>query len=98
LDAADFGDVGFEVALDADLEGHGAGGAADAGAVEADADDALGGDVDELEVAAVGLDGGADEVEDAGDAFLEGGRGGRGCGHHCGMVGRRAWGGEEVGR
>ena len=59
----DFGDAFAEVALDSHLEGHGAGGAAVAGAVEADLYDAGGGDVYKLDVAAVGLDGGADEVE-----------------------------------
>jgi len=71
LELLDLRDVGFEISLDADLEGHGAGRAADAGAVEADADGSIRGDVDEFDVAAVGLDGGPDEVEDGRDSAAE---------------------------
>jgi hypothetical protein len=46
LDGPDLGDVSLEVALDADLEGDGAGGAAHARPVKADADGAVGGDLD----------------------------------------------------
>lgn len=42
-----------------------------ASAVEADLHDAGGGDVDELDVAAVGLDGWSDQVEDALDALAK---------------------------
>jgi hypothetical protein len=73
FDAGDFGDVGFEVAFDADLEGDHAARAADAGAVEADLDFAFGGDVDEFEIAAVCLDGGANEFEHLHDLFGDGG-------------------------
>jgi hypothetical protein len=71
FDAADLRDVFLQVALDAHLEGDGGGGAADACAVEADADDLIGGDPDEFDIAAIGLDGGADEVDDLGDALDE---------------------------
>lgn len=71
FDGGDFGDVVAEVFLDADLEGHVAGGAADAGAVEADADDACGRDVDQFQVAAVGLDGWPDFFKDSRDAVAE---------------------------
>lgn len=67
----DFGDVVAEVSLDAHLEGHVAGGAADAGAVEADADDAGGRDVNEFEVSAVGLDGGPDTFQDTRNAVAK---------------------------
>ena len=59
-DVADFGDFFLEVANDAVLERHVAGRAAVAGAVEADLNDAGGGNIHQLDVAAVGLDGGAD--------------------------------------
>ncbi len=71
FDGGDFGDAFFEGAFDADSEGHVGGGAADAGAVHADADDALVVHVNELDVAAVGLDGGADEVDDGADLVVE---------------------------
>lgn len=71
LNAADFGNVGFEISLDSGLERDGGGGAADAGAVHADLHEMVGGEADELDVAAVGLDGGADELDDFGDAFGE---------------------------
>src|SRR5687768_13597542 len=60
-DARHFRHAFAEVALDALVEGHAAAGAAVAGAVEADLDDAFGVHVDQLDVAAVGLDGGADQ-------------------------------------
>ena len=69
---SDFGDAFAEVAFDSHLESHFAGGAAVACAVEADLDDAGGGDVDELDVAAIGLDGGADEVEHILHAIADG--------------------------
>ncbi len=88
FDAADLGHVLFEVAFDAHLEGDGGRWATDAGTVEADADDLIGGDLDKLDVAAIGLDGGADEVDDLGDALEERGVGGGGCG----ATGRGLWG------
>jgi len=77
-DLGDFGDFFPEVAFDAHLEGHGAGGAAVAGAVEADLDDAGGSDVHQLDVASIGLDSWADEVDDGLDFFADGWGGG--CG------------------
>lgn len=68
-------DVCLEVSLDPALEGDGTGGAADAGTVETDLDDAFGGDVDEFEVSAVGLDGWADEADDPLDFLAEFARG-----------------------
>src|SRR5438105_3174901 len=64
-DAGDFGDALAEVALDSHLEGHRGRGAAVTGAVEADLDDAVVAHLDQLDVAAVRLNGRADEVEDA---------------------------------
>lgn len=63
-----FGDMGLEIAFKADLEGHSAGGASDAGPVEADFDDAVLGEADEFDIAAVGLDGWSDKADDLGDA------------------------------
>jgi len=90
FDAADLGNVFFEVALDAHLEGDGGGWATDAGAVEADADDLIGGDPDKFDIAAIGLDRGADEVDDLGDALEQRGVGRGGGG--CGATGRGLWG------
>ncbi len=67
FDGFDARDVGFDVFLDALGERHFGGGAADAGAVESDFDGAVVGEVDEFDVAAVGLDGWTDSVDDAGD-------------------------------
>src|SRR4051812_723352 len=72
-DGNDSGDLGHffaEVAFDAHLQGHGAAGAAVAGAVEANLDDAVAGDVNEFDIAAVGLYSGADQVDHALDFFL----------------------------
>ena len=71
-DFGDFVDVFGEVLFDAEFEGHGGGGAVDAGALEADLDDAVGSDGDEFEVAAIGLDGGSDLLDDFFDALGEG--------------------------
>jgi len=71
LDGGDFGDAVFEVSFDADAEGHVGGGAAYACAVHADFDDAIVGDFDEFDVAAVVLDGWSDAVDDECDAFVE---------------------------
>jgi len=99
LDSPDLGDVGLEVALDAGLEGDRGGGATHAGAVHADLDGVVGGEADELDVPAVGLNGWADEFDDAADAVgerggrgVEGGRGRRGverveAGHCARIVG-----------
>lgn len=81
--------VGPHVTFDALGERDAAGGAPDAGAEETDPGDALGGDVDELDVPAVGLDRWPDEAEDALDAFTDVGwllrpGGGRGRGHDAG--------------
>src|SRR5688572_19340107 len=54
-----------EVAFDALVERHAAAGTAVAGAVEADLDLPVGIDVDQLDVAAVSLHGGADQVDHA---------------------------------
>src|SRR2546430_7503019 len=64
-DRGDFGDFFAKVALDPHLQGHGAAGTAVTGAVETDLHDAVGGDVHKLDVAAVGLDGRADQVDHA---------------------------------
>lgn len=60
----DFGDSVFEVAFDADAEGHVGGRAADTGAVHTNFDYTCGCDFDEFDVAAVILDGGSDAVDD----------------------------------
>src|SRR5262249_43459355 len=62
-DLRDFRHFLPQVALDAVLEGHRAAGAAVAGAVEADLNNAVIADADKLDIAAIGLDGGADEVD-----------------------------------
>ncbi len=58
----------LEVAFDAHVEGDVAGGAADAGAEEADVDGAVGPGLDELNIPAVGLDRRPHELDDLGDA------------------------------
>ncbi len=63
--------MGLEVPLDAGLEGDRGGWAADAGAVHPDLDVVVGGEADELDVAAVGLNGRADEFDDSLDAVGE---------------------------
>ena len=74
---------------DAVLEGHRAARAAVAGAVEADLDDVVGGDVDDLDVPAVRLHRRADQVDHAlhpitdGVGLLIGGGGG-----HAGIISR----------
>lgn len=87
FDARDSRDVVPEVVLDAHLEGHAAGGAPDTGAVEADSDDAPWGDIDELDISAIGLDAGAHEIDDA--TNLVDGVGGQGRGGFGGLVGAR---------
>ncbi len=85
LDGNDFfngGDVLLELFFNAHFEGHGAAGAGAAGAHEAQLNHAVVGHVDEFAVAAIGLQKGAQGVED----FLDfhqvnhGRRGGFGCG------------------
>src|SRR3954467_12607189 len=62
-DCRDFRDLFSQVSRDPVLQGHRAARAAMAGAVEADLNDAFAGDVDQLDVAAVGLHRGADQVD-----------------------------------
>lgn len=83
LDARDLGDMGLEVPLDSDLEGHAAGWAPDAGPVKSDANQPGGGDIDEFDVAAVGLHRRADQVDHPCDAVAQVGPGfgGSGLGH-----------------
>ena len=69
FDAGDFGNFFSDVAFDAHVKGHGAAWAADAGTVEADFDDTFGGDFDEFNVSAVGLDGRSDTADDMLNAF-----------------------------
>lgn len=68
LDRCDLGDIGLEVPLDALGERHLGGRAPDTGAMEADANGAIAGEVNQFDIAAVGLDGGSDGVEDLGNA------------------------------
>lgn len=75
-----------EVLLDAHLEGHGTGGATDASPLEPYLYDTIWGDVHELDVAAVRLDGGADELDDLGDTVSR--FAGEGC-HIGGSIGER---------
>ena len=74
-----FGDFFAEVSGDAILQGHRAAGTAVAGAVEADFDDAVFADVDQFDIAAIGLHCGADQVDHAlhfvANRGLVGGRG-----------------------
>lgn len=60
--------VVLQVAFDAGPERHGARGASDAGAVEANLDRSIRKEIDELDVAAVGLHRGANQFEHAFDA------------------------------
>jgi hypothetical protein len=66
----DFRNVVLQRLLDAHLECDGGGGAADAGTVEADGHDAGLIDVDEFDVTAVALNGGAELSNDVGNAIL----------------------------
>lgn len=67
----DFRDVQSQIPFDSHLERHFAGGATHASAVETDANGAGDGQFDQFEIAAVGLDGRADQVDHAPDAFEE---------------------------
>ena len=71
LDARDLRNVVLEIAFDTHLEGHLAGGAADAGPVKANSDDTLIVQRNELNVAAVALHSGSNEVNDARDAIVD---------------------------
>lgn len=62
-DLSDPRDVGLQIPLDAIAEGHGAGRTIDAGPEKADADHAVGADPDKLDIAVVGLDRRADELD-----------------------------------
>ena len=63
FDSLDFGDFFTNGSFDAVVEGDGAGGAADALAMQADACDAFLGDFDEFDVAVIALDSGPDAVK-----------------------------------
>lgn len=67
-DPTDLGDVLPEVPFDAEVEGHVARGAADAGTVEPDVNSTVGFGFDEFDVTAVRLDGGTDGLDDFADA------------------------------
>jgi hypothetical protein len=83
-DRRDLGDFFAQVSLDAHLKRHCAAGAAVAGAVEADLDNAIILDVYQLDIATVGLDCGTNEVDHAlnpipyGGYWLLGSRGSHG--------------------
>jgi len=94
FDACHFWNVGLEVALDADLEGDHAAGAAHACAMEANLDNTIAGDIDQFDIPAVRLHGGADEFDDASDAIKDGGCEWPCGGGHRGSVG----GGDSMGR
>lgn len=72
-DFAHLGDMVAEVLFDPHFQGHQRGGAADTGPVQADLDDAIVGDIDEFEVAAVGLNRGAYGLDDTLNALMQGG-------------------------
>lgn len=59
----DFGNLFPQVAFDAHLQGHAAAGAAMARAVKPDVDHAARGDINQLDIAPVGLDGGPHQIE-----------------------------------
>lgn len=81
-----------EVALDPDLQGDRRGRAAYARAVETDTDKVVRGDFDQFDIAAVGLDGWADEVDDHCDALGERLRDGAGRGLRLRRIVDRAGG------
>lgn len=87
LEGGNLRDAVLKGAFDARLEGDVGGRAPDAGAVEADANDTGVGDIDELDVTAVGLHGGADEVDDLANSVEECGRGFHVGVHHRGVSG-----------
>lgn len=64
--------MSFQVSLDTNLKCHGARRATNACAVETNLNDAIGCDIHELKVAAVGLDGWPDQVDHLGDLFADG--------------------------
>lgn len=63
-DAFDLRAVLLEVPLDTDLKSHGTGGATDTGPVQADFGDSIGRDIDQFDIAPIGLHRGADETDD----------------------------------
>lgn len=69
-DFGDFGDVVLEGLFDAHLQCDGGRGAADAGAVEPDGHEAGLIDIDELDIAAIALNGGAELPDDIGDTIF----------------------------
>ncbi len=71
LNTGHLGDMLAEVSLNSHLEGDFERRAPDAGTEEPDLDDSGVGDAYELDVAAVGLDRGADELDHAGDLIVE---------------------------
>lgn len=71
FDALDLRDMLSDISFDAHLEGHLRRRTPYAGTEEADLDNSCFGDADELEVAAVGLNGGADQLDHSGDACFE---------------------------
>lgn len=89
----------LEIALDTHLEGHVGGWAANAGPVEADADDLVRGDPDEFDITAIGLNRRPDQVDDPCHALDErrvgligdwrGGMAGRLRGHGVMVCGER---------
>lgn len=75
LETHHFRDVGAEVSFDAQFEGHVARGATNASPMKPDPNNTLGGQVDELHIAAVGLDRRADQAEDLLDTLTDLGSG-----------------------
>jgi hypothetical protein len=70
--APNLGDMLTQVPLDSHLQGDVGGRAADTGTEQADSHDAVGIERHELDVAAIGFDSGADQVEYFDDALLNG--------------------------
>lgn len=67
-----FRNVGAQVSLNTQLQGHRAGRAADTGPVETYPDDSRGGDVDKLNVATIRLHGRANQIDHLCDAVAQG--------------------------
>ncbi len=68
---SDFGHLLAHVAFDAVLKGHSAAGTAVAGPVETDLDDARVGDIDQLDIPPIGLNGRADQIDHALDLLAQ---------------------------
>ena len=86
LNTCDFRHFFTDVALDTHVQSHLARRAPDASPVETDAGDAFLGDLDQLDIAAIGLNRGADTADDVSHALIDaglGGRGGRSGGSWC---------------